>query len=186
METPKFIVVGGSLATGKTTVSKTLAEATGFARVSMDDIKETLFDLFGSRDRAWSKEIGRIAFPVFQQMIELHLSRGESVIADATILWPDDADWVHAFADKYHAGLVQIWLTTDPRVARERFISRAESGERHPGHNDELESVMAEFDERFFNKSFVPLPLNARSLVVDTTDPDAVDHEAILRFAADE
>jgi len=178
--------VGGSLATGKTTVSKSLAKATGFARVSMDDIKETLFDLFGSRDRAWSKEIGRIAFPVFQQMVELHLSRGESVIADATFLWLEDADWVHAFAERYDAELVQIWLTADPRVTRERFIARATSGERHPGHNDQLEEVIAEFDERFFQKSFIPLPLNARRIIVDTTNPDTVNHDEILRFAQDD
>ena len=41
--------------------------------------------------------------------------------------------------------------------------------------------MIAEFDERFFNKTFLPLPLNARTLVVDTTDVGAIDHEAILK-----
>lgn len=182
----KLVLVGGSLATGKTTVSRTLADATGFARVSMDEIKEVFFDLFGYRDRAWSKEIGRIAFPVFQQMIELHLMRGESVVADATFLWLEDAHWIHALAEKYGAELVQIWLTADPRVTRERFVRRATSGERHPGHNDALEEVIAEFDERFFNKTFLPIPLRARQLIVDTTDIDAIDHKEILRFTQED
>lgn len=182
MGMPKLIVIGGSLATGKTTVSKALSAESGIVRVSMDDMKEAFFDLFGSRDRAWSKEMGRIAFPVFQQIIEAHLARGESVIAEATFLWPDDADWVHALADRYGAELILIWMTADPRVARERFIRRATSGERHPGHNDALEAVMAEFDERFFTKTFVPIPLRARTLVIDTTEVDTVNHERIHRF----
>lgn len=177
----KLIVVGGSLATGKSTISSMIAKETGFARVSLDEIKEALFDLVGYRDRAWSKEIGRIAFGVFRDCIELHLRRGDSVVADATFLWLDDADWVHAFSEQHGAELVLVWLTADPRVARERFIVRANTS-RHPGHNDALEEVIAEFDERFFNKTFLPIPLRGRTLVVDTTDIANVDHGAIRRF----
>lgn len=176
----KLIVVGGSLATGKSTISTSIAKKTGFARVSLDEIKEALFDLVGYRDRAWSKEIGRVAFPAFRDCIELHLQRGDSVIADATFLWVSDADWIHEFSDKYGAEIVQVWLTADPQVARRRMVVRSQTT-RHPGHNDALETVMDEFDDRFFNKSFIPLPLRARTIVVDTTDLDLVDHAAIIR-----
>ncbi len=177
----KLVVVGGSLATGKSTISTLIAEKTGFARVSLDEIKEALFDLVGYRDRAWSKEIGRVAFPAFRDCIELHLQRGDSVIADATFLWVSDADWLHEFSEKYEAEIVQVWLTADPRVARERMIVRSQTT-RHPGHNDALESVMDEFDARFFNKTFIPLPLRARTIVVDTTNLDAVSHDEIVAF----
>lgn len=177
----KLIVVGGSLATGKSTVSTMLADAMGIARVSLDEIKEALFDVGGYRDRAWSKEIGRAAFPVFQHLIEMYLARGESVVADATFLWLDDANWLHEFASKYDADIIQVWLSADPRIARERFILRGNTT-RHPGHNDALEAVLAEFDERFFSKTFIPLPLRGRTLVVDTDDLAKVDHAAIHRF----
>jgi len=180
----KLIVVGGSLATGKSTVSSLIAQETGFARVSLDEIKEALFDVGGYRDREWSKEIGRAAFPVFRQLIEMYLARGEDVIADATFLWLDDADWVHAFADQYGAELIQVWMTADPSVARERFVARANTT-RHPGHNDALDAVIAEFDERFFTKTFIPLPLRARTLIVDTTDLTTVDHGRVMRFICD-
>ncbi len=180
----KLIVVGGSLATGKSTISSMIAKETGFARVSLDEMKEALFDLVGYRDRAWSKEIGRVAFSAFRDCIELHLQRGDSVIADATFLWLSDADWLHELTQRYGVDLVQIWLTTDPHVARERFILRSNTV-RHPGHNDALEEVLAEFDERFFNKSFIPLPLKARTIIVDTTDFDTVDHKTIVRHVCD-
>ena len=181
MARPKLIIVGGSLATGKSTISSQLSNKTGIQRVSLDEIKEALFDLGGFRDRDWSKEIGRLSFPVFRDLIALHLARGESVIADATFLWLNDADWLHEFADKYNAELIQIWLTADPLVLRERFIERAKTS-RHPGHNDAIESVIEEFDERFFNKTFIPLPINAKTKIVDTTDLSAIDHDDILRW----
>lgn len=177
----KLILVGGSLATGKTTVSTRLSEATGFKCVSMDGIKEALFDVCGYKDRAWSKRIGRLAFEVFKDAIAMHLEADESVIADATFTWPEDAEWLHAFAEAHGAELIQIWLTADPRIARERFMNRAE-GDRHCGHCDAVDAVMQEFDERYFNRTFIPLPLQGRTLVVDTTDIDSVNHDEIHAF----
>ncbi len=122
---------------------------------------------------------------MFQRLVGMYLERGESVIAVATFLWPDDADWVEELAGRHQAELVQIWMTADPRAARERFIARAGT-DRHPGHCDSLETVLAEFDERFFSRSFVPLPLSGRTLVVDTTDFSAVRFPDIIRFVCEE
>ncbi len=181
MPAPKLILVGGSPATGKTTVSRKLGEATGIARVSLDEIKEALFDRVGYRNRAWSKQVGQIAFPAFQRLVEIHLERGDSVIADATFLWLDDARWIRELAARTGVELVLVWLTADPRVLRERFLTRANTS-RHPGHCDSLDEVLAEFDERFFTKTFLPLPLGCPTCVVDTTDLGAVQHEEILSF----
>ncbi|MFC1788111.1 AAA family ATPase [Patescibacteria group bacterium] len=178
---PKLVIVGGSLATGKSTISNEIAKQTGWQRVSMDEIKETLFDVGGYRDREWSQGIGRLAFPVFQELIGMHLSRGEHVIADATFLWPSDVEWLHDHADKHEAELVQIWMSADPRVARERFVARANK-ERHPGHNDALEHVLDEFDQRFFSKSFVPLPIRGETMIVDTTYSTNIDLNKIINF----
>jgi predicted kinase len=177
----KLIFVGGSLATGKSTISKHISDTLKIQRVSLDEIKESIFDIGGYRDRLWSKEIGRLSFPVFRDLINLHLSCGESVVADATFLWPSDIEWLHSFSQKYEADLIQIWLTADPKVARERFLQRSNSS-RHPGHNDSVESVIAEFDNRFFNKTFVPLPIIGKTKIVDTTSFDAIDHDEILRW----
>lgn len=177
----KFIIVGGSLATGKSTVAKYLEEQIGIKRISMDDLKERLFDIGGYRDRAWSKRIGHIAWPVFKQLVELQLEHGSDVIAEATFLWDDDAQWISEMAARYGADLFQIWMTADPAVARERFIHRSHH-ERHPGHCDHLEHVIEEFDERFFNRRFDPLSLSGKTLVVDTTDMDGVALPAVVAF----
>lgn len=177
----KLIVIGGSIAMGKTTIAKKLSENIGVKHVSMDEIKESLFDTVGYRDREWSKEIGRLAFPVFMGIIEMYLRRGESVIADSTFLWPEDADWLNEFAELHQAEIYQIWLTADPQVARKRFIERTKN-ERQPGHNDSLESIIKEFDQKHFFQCFIPLLLNGKLLEIDTTSEDEFDHQAILNF----
>lgn len=177
----KLIIIGGSLATGKSTIAKYLEDQTGIKRIAMDDLKERLFDIGGYRDREWSKQIGRIAWPIFQQLVELHLENKEDVIAEATFLHPDDAKWISQIAKRYDAEIFQIWMTADPSVARERFIHRA-NNERHPGHCDALEHVIEEFDKRFFCKSFEQLPLISKTLVVDTTCFDKVDRQCVLDF----
>jgi predicted kinase len=177
----KLIVIGGSLATGKSTIAKFLENQTNIKRIAMDDIKERLFDIGGYRDREWSKQIGHVAWPIFQQLVELHLEHNEDVIAEATFLHPNDADWILEIAKRHNADIFQIWMTADPAIARERFIHRA-NNERHPGHCDALEHVIEEFDKRFFCKTFDPLSLKGKILVVDTTCFEKVDKESIIDF----
>lgn len=178
----KVILVGGSIATGKSTLSKRISEELGIPRVAMDDLKEVLFDYIGYRDRQWSSQIGTAMFPVFETLVEMFAQRGESVVAEAVFSWwPEDADWINSLAQKYGVEVVMIWLVSDPRVARERFIQRGERG-YHPGHCHSTESILEEFDQKFFNKTLLPLPTNAKTKMVDTTDFDAVDYEDILRW----
>lgn len=178
----KLIIIGGSLATGKSTIAKYLEKELEIKRVSMDELKERLFDIGGYRDREWSKRIGQIAWPIFQEMVELHLEQNEDVIAEATFLWPDDRTWLEKMALKYSVDIYQIWMTANPQVARERFITRAQSLKRHPGHNDALEYVLEEFDQRFFNRTFISHPIKARTLVVDTTGFQDGWKESVSQF----
>ncbi len=179
MRKPKLVIIGGSLATGKSTLAKKIEEEFGIKRVSMDDIKERLFDCGGVHDRQWSKQIGRLAWDAFQEIIDMHLERGNDILAEATFLWDSDAQWIQGLVEKHHADLFQFWLTADPAVARKRFITRSKT-ERHPGHCDALEHVIEEFDERFFTKTFDPLPLKSKLKIVDTTDFSVIDHDSIL------
>ncbi len=183
MHRPKLIIVGGSLAVGKTTLAKRLCGELGIHRISMDELKEHLFDYAGYQDRAWSRRIGQITWPLFKELVDLHLSYGNDVVAEATFLWHDDAAWINSLKEKHGAELSLLWLTTDPRVARERFTERSKQ-ERHPGHNDALEQVLEEFDEKYFNRTFIPLPIDGETKIIDTTDFGSVDYEDITSFVS--
>src|SRR5262245_37240382 len=62
----KVVMVSGAPGAGKSTVAKPLAEALGFALLSKDLIKETLFDALGGRsnDFEFSRQIGGAAMEV--------------------------------------------------------------------------------------------------------------------------
>lgn len=176
---PKLIVIGGAPATGKSVLAEKIQAATGFHRVSKDHLKEHLFDVIEYRDRQWSRELGALAFPLFMGVVEMYLKRGESVIIDNPFVHVDDLVWFEKFEQKYDTEIIQIHLIADPAVLRERFVERANI-HRHPGHNDALEEVLDEFDARWFNKSFIPLPIGIKTKIVDTTDFDTMNHDDIL------
>lgn len=178
---PKLIVIGGAPATGKSVLAEKIQAATGFLRVSKDHLKEHLFDVIEYRDRQWSRELGTLAFPLFMGIVEMYLKRGESVIIDNPFVHVDDLAWFEKFVELYDAQMIQIHLIADPAVLRQRFIERANI-HRHPGHNDALEEVLDEFDARWFNKSFIPLPIGIKTKIVDTTDFGAMNHDEILRW----
>lgn len=181
MSVPKLIIIGGAPATGKSVLAERVVEATGFARISKDILKEHLFDVIEYRDREWSRELGALAFPLFMGIVEMYLKRGESVIVDNPFIHVADLDWFHRFENEYGVEFIQIHLIADQAVLRERFIQRANT-HRHPGHNDALEDVLEEFETKWFNKSFLPLPLSGKTKIVDTTNFDSVDHDAIMKF----
>lgn len=175
----KLIIIGGAPATGKTTLAQLIIEKTGFRNISKDQLKESLFDVTGYRDRQWSREIGTLAFPLFMGIVEMYLKRGESIIVDNPFIHAEDLDWFYRFQKEYEVEFIQIHLVADPLVLRQRFIERAQF-HRHPGHNDSLESVLEEFEKRWFNKTFIPLPLVGKIKIVDTTDFKTVNHDEIL------
>lgn len=181
----KAILFGGSIATGKSTFSKRYAQTLGLPRVAMDDLKEAMFNLVGVRDREWSSQIGKAVFPVFQELVEMHLRRGESVVAEAVFSWvPQDAQWIDSLTNQYGADVRLVWLTADPRVARQRFLDRAHGG-YHPGHRHTTQEVLNEFDQKYFNRVLEPIPIRGQTKIVDTTDFDAVDHDEILKWISE-
>ncbi|MCR4314679.1 MAG: ATP-binding protein [Candidatus Uhrbacteria bacterium] len=178
---PKLIIIGGAPATGKSILADKIQAVTGYHRVSKDLLKEHLFDVIEYRDRQWSREIGALAFPLFMGVVEMYLKRGESVIVDNPFIHGQDLEWFEKFECLYQTQIIQIHLIADPAVLRERFVERAHT-HRHPGHNDALEDVLQEFEEKWFNKSFIPLPIGTKTKIVDTTDFATVDHDEILKW----
>ncbi|HAU66329.1 TPA: hypothetical protein DCW61_03215 [Candidatus Uhrbacteria bacterium] len=175
----KLIIIGGAPATGKTTLAQLIVEKTRFRNISKDQLKEYLFDMIEYRDRQWSREIGALAFPLFMGIVEMYLKRGETIIVDNPFIYAEDLEWFYRFQKEYEVEFIQIHLMADPVVLRQRFIERAQTN-RHPGHNDSLESVLEEFEQKWFNKTFIPLPLPGKIKIVDTTDFETVNHDEIL------
>lgn len=60
--TSVLIIVLGPPCAGKTTLARRIAQEFQLPLIAKDDIKESLFDSLGWRDREWSKKLGRATF----------------------------------------------------------------------------------------------------------------------------
>ena len=63
-----IILVSGPPAAGKSTLAAALASELGFPYVDKDAIKESLFDVLGTGDRDWSRDLSRASFDVMVRL----------------------------------------------------------------------------------------------------------------------
>ena len=68
-----FIVISGPPASGKTILSKRIAEELNIPFYTKDDLKDLIFDSLGWDDRNWSKKVGRASIEVIYHILEKNL-----------------------------------------------------------------------------------------------------------------
>lgn len=164
---PRFVVVSGLAASGKTSIAQPLAQTLDVPLISKDAIKEALFEAVGFGGWAWSKTLSRVADGAMVRIAQ---------DLDGAVL---DNFWYAETVDELLAPLrrpiVEVFCRCDPVVAFERFRDR----DRHPGHADEerdADSVRASFVARAHR-----LPLRMLGPVVEVDTERPVDVASVAR-----
>jgi predicted kinase len=154
---PLLVVVSGPAAAGKSTIARALADELSLPLLAKDDIKETLYDMIGTGDRAWSQMLGRATFEV-QLRLAAELLRGGC----AFVLEGNFAAEFDPVSRLPPHRPVQVYCT----AARETLLERYETRERHPGHVDHVvlqELRAGEHDHRTYRLDV------AATFEIDTT-----------------
>jgi predicted kinase len=177
------LIITGAPATGKTTIGRRLAADLGLPLIGKDDIKEILFDTIGWKDRAWSRHLAVACYRLMYYVIEQQLAAGESIAVESNFDRERSTPAFVSLQSRYPFRAVQVLCHADGAVLMERFVARDRSGARHPGHIDrdayhDVEAVLA-------RGRIEPLALDGPIIEVDTTDPQAVDYDALLRQVRD-
>lgn len=183
MTKPLLVIISGLPCTGKTFLGKRLAKEFNLPYLSKDGIKELLFDSLGWQDREWSKKLGLASYNLLYYFAESQLTAGKSFIIESNFKAEFDSKKFLDLKKKYEYEPLQIVCKTDGEVLFERFKKRTESGERHPGHVDQLN--YDEFKEIMLKGGYESLLIGGEIIEVNTTDFESIDYEKILKNIAD-
>lgn len=168
---PRIVLVSGPPASGKTTIARPLAEALGFALLTKDDIKESLFTSLNGPpdDLAYSRQIGSAAMNLLWALA----AHCPQVVLDANFRTrsPHEREQITALLRHPEARLVEIYCRIQPEEAARRFAQRARNDRHHPAHALKEISLdqLSEYDQPF---ALSPV------LAIDTTQP--VDIPALV------
>jgi predicted kinase len=163
-----LVIITGPPCTGKTTLARRIARELGFPLITKDDIKESLFDSLGWKDRERSKQLGRASYELLFYFVESQLAAGRSHIVEANLAPEFSTERLRALKTKYRFEPFQIQCKTDGQVLVQRFKERAKSGVRHPGHVEHLQHE--EQSDILLKGKYESLDIGGQVLEIDTTD----------------
>jgi predicted kinase len=177
---PTLIVIHGPPASGKTLLSQWLAGQLDLPLVSKDAIKETLFEHFDHGSPEQSQRIDAASFDLLWMWLEAIMAAGErSCIVETAFDHASAEPALVRLVATHRYRVVQMFCHASEPILRQRYIDRAQSPERHPGHRD-LELV--EDQPIPEESSFRPLNLPGILMDLDTTDPDTIDAREVLHL----
>ncbi len=167
------VVVTGLPGSGKTTLSRRLSGALKLPLLSKDLIKESLFDVMGVNDRAWSLHLGAAAMEVLWSVL------GECPGGAVVDLWLDPRrDVGLAQRGLARAGVrtaCEILCQCPADVAVQRYAARV----RHVGHLPPDDTTLQRI--RDAEPLMVPLGIGPTRRVDTTTAVDLTELSRWLR-----
>lgn len=132
---PLLLIVTGLPASGKTTLARRLSRELRLPCLHKDDLKETLMDGLGTRDRAWSQQLGATSITLLWQLAGSLLERGVDMMVECNFNPNLAAEQLRALQRQTDFRLIQIECRAEPDELVRRFQNRLTT--RHPGHMDD-------------------------------------------------
>ncbi len=173
-----LVIITGLPSTGKTTLGRRLSADLGIPYLHKDGIKERLFDTLGWHDRGWSRRLGQATYELMFYFLEIMLQSRATLIIESNFKANLHSERLRSLLVRYNYPAVQILCWTKGEQLLERFKSRLQTNQRHPGHVDHL--AWAELQPALLQGRQAPLELPCPLIEVETTDFSQVDYAAIL------
>jgi deoxyadenosine/deoxycytidine kinase len=173
-----MIIVTGTSATGKTTLSKNLSSKFNLPVINKDEIKELLFDFLGTKDEEWALKLGMSSFELSYLFAGKLCQTGKAFIIEGNFENKYAAKTFTAIKSKYNYRVLQIYCHAQVDVLYTRYMNRDSLGHRHPGHIIYINGY-EEFKNRIYNKNFKLAIEESISVDVDATRFEIVNIKQI-------
>lgn len=179
-----LIIISGLPGTGKTTLSKKIADKLNIPLVGVDAIKEVTWDTMGHEfDFEFSDKLGKTAFELLFYFIEANLSKGVSLVAEAHFNPERNNERLNKLKQKYNVNILQIHCDCEIEALRKRFKERMEKETYHKGHRHTISLYGEDRIMRSLGaENRIRLTIDGATYNLDTTNPDTIDYEKLFEF----
>ncbi|MBN2075382.1 MAG: AAA family ATPase [Dehalococcoidales bacterium] len=172
-----LIIVAGPSCTGKTTLAEKIAVKYNLLLLYKDGIKEPLMDSLGVENREESRKIGIATYKVLYTLFESVMRTGNSLVIESNFYAEYDSEKLNSLIREYGYAAVQIQCRTESKVLFERYMKRANSEDRHPGHFDlqyqHVESALMDGRTK-------PQKIDGQLIDLNTTDFEKIDYAKLF------
>ncbi|HSX33848.1 MAG TPA: AAA family ATPase [Candidatus Saccharimonadales bacterium] len=172
-----LVVIHGVPGAGKSTLMPKLRRDLNLPAIGKDQIKENLYDTVGTGDLRWKEMLGRASIRMLYHVADEVLALEQSLIIENAFFKEFAAQELADLAHKHQARIIEVYCKLAVAMAKKRFIERQESGQRHPGHQDNLHAQI--INNPAFWRRYDPLDIGTR-LDFDTSKPDEVAYQRLL------
>jgi len=182
----KIIIVGGYLASGKSTFALRLSRAINVPYLIKDTFKIALCSSISIDNREESSRFSAVTFDAMMYATERLLETGYPVIIEGNfvpygIKKVDEAGVIKKLIDKYDCRSLTYKFMGDTRILHKRFIEREKLPERGQANIMFSEISYNDFDK--FCRNLDEFNVGGEIIKIDTTDFDKVDFENYIETA---
>jgi glucokinase len=125
------VLVNGVPASGKSTIARAISTQTGWPLLTLDTIKEALFEEIGTGDRDYNRTMGRASYRAIFALVA-DFPADANVVIDAWFgFQPLEALTSHIRRSGL-TSVVEVWCHAPPDLIGARYAARA--AERSGGH----------------------------------------------------
>jgi len=130
----RMVIIGGGPGTGKSTISERVAASIGAAWIRTDEVRKDVAGIAhtdhafaGPDEGIYTPEMTKATIAEVMRRADLLLSRGISVVLDATWRKEHHRDQARALAEETHSTVTEVQCVLEPAIAKERIARRMAS-----------------------------------------------------------
>jgi predicted kinase len=157
----RLLLITGAPASGKTRLARDLGSRYGGVGASKDEIKETLFEVLGTGDAAWSRRLSDASFALLFNWAAQLLAAHRLVLLEGNFRAGEHESRLRVVLESSGARVAQVLCLAGPATRASRLAARAADPRRHPGHRDRYIDVGTGNDATFLDLPGAQLRFNS-------------------------